>query len=551
LTAIALFAIALAVRAATASVVVFPIPEDTAYYVSVARNLVDGRGLVSDAIWSYGTPPLVFPRPAFEVWLPLPTLLSAAVMSVLGSTFAVAQLVPIVAGAVVAVFAWRIAADVAEELAMPAGRARTFAAGSGLAAGVYLPLVLHSTLPDSTMVFAALALPALWGMARILRRPDATFDAAGAGPLVRLDPRLLALGVLLGLAAWTRNEAAWLGVAWLVVVAWAPALERSDRLRLIAIPAVVAVLVFAPWAIRDWLVFGNPLPGQALGNALSVTGFDIFAWHDPPTLARYLAQGPGFWIGSRIDGFVHDLFSVLLLLGAPVSVIGLVALPWTGRATALRPLLVFSLVTFAVTTLVFPVSTTWGTFLHAAGPIHVLLVLSCLLALDALIVRVGRWRGWTRPVAWLGPALAIFASAAFTLVYIPGFGAQSASVARRYDALAAAFAAMGTPLASAGPVITDFPIWLAAAERVPSLALPNEPPSSVVSLAAAFPGTRYLVIDGDRGIWPATLASAAATAGGSPDAATACFHEVTLATPSDASGADALRDVRVWRVECP
>ena len=35
---------------------------------------VEGRGLVSDALWSYQTPPLVFPRPAFEVWLPLPTL---------------------------------------------------------------------------------------------------------------------------------------------------------------------------------------------------------------------------------------------------------------------------------------------------------------------------------------------------------------------------------------------------------------------------------------------------------------------------------------------
>ena len=46
---------------------------------------------------------------------------------------------------------------------------------------------------------------------------------------------------------------------------------------------------------RDWLVFGNPLPGQAAANALSVTGFDIFAWSDPPTLARYLAVGLGRW----------------------------------------------------------------------------------------------------------------------------------------------------------------------------------------------------------------------------------------------------------------
>ncbi len=50
----------------------------------VARNLLEGRGLVSDALWSFGTPPLVFPRPAFEVWLPLPTFLAAIPMAVLG-----------------------------------------------------------------------------------------------------------------------------------------------------------------------------------------------------------------------------------------------------------------------------------------------------------------------------------------------------------------------------------------------------------------------------------------------------------------------------------
>ena len=44
------FAVALVVRALVASQIVFPKPEDTAYYVDVARNLVEGKGLVSDAI---------------------------------------------------------------------------------------------------------------------------------------------------------------------------------------------------------------------------------------------------------------------------------------------------------------------------------------------------------------------------------------------------------------------------------------------------------------------------------------------------------------------
>src|SRR6266508_3851301 len=92
LSALLVFAVALAVRAWAASQLTFPRPEDVAYYVGVARNLVDGRGLVSDAIWSFQTPPLSFPRPAFEVWLPLPSILAAIPMKLFGPTFAAAQI---------------------------------------------------------------------------------------------------------------------------------------------------------------------------------------------------------------------------------------------------------------------------------------------------------------------------------------------------------------------------------------------------------------------------------------------------------------------------
>src|ERR687892_537697 len=100
---IGIFAVALAVRVYFAAQIVFPKPEDTAYYIGVAQNLLEGRGLVSDALWSYSTPPLVFPRPAFEVWLPLPTFMAVIPMALLGSTFAAAQVSSILVGATVSV----------------------------------------------------------------------------------------------------------------------------------------------------------------------------------------------------------------------------------------------------------------------------------------------------------------------------------------------------------------------------------------------------------------------------------------------------------------
>ncbi len=542
LTALGIFAIAAIVRVIAAAGTVFPRPEDSAYYVGVARNLAEGRGLVSDALWSYGTPPLVFPRPAFEVWLPLPSLLAAIPAALFGGPAPIpllnalrsAQLVTVVLGAILAVLAWRLAADVAEERRLPPGRARVLAIGAGLTTAVYLPLILHSVQPDSTIPFGVLALGACLLATRVLR------DPRGAKAT---DPRLIGLGLLLGLAALTRNEAAWLALAWAWLAWRAAGATRAERLRLIGVVAVVALVVFAPWALRDWQTFGSPLPGQAASNALSVTGFDIFAWRDPPTLSRYLAVGPAALVGMRVDGIVHNLVSVLLLLGLPVSLIGLLALPWQARDRALRPLVLLAAATYLVTSLLFPVATTWGTFLHAAAPVHVLLIISALGALDAGLARLAARMGWERPVAWLGALLAVGWSVLFSLALLPGAGIDTASTAQTYRVLAQQLAAAGQPLDGTTPVITDFPIWMAEAERVPSLALPNEPPGSVADLARHFGARLLVLVSAERGVWPSVLQSG--------DPAAACFHEIAIPTPANPSDAGSIHDVRAWRIACP
>jgi hypothetical protein len=581
------FIVALAVRVWAAGQITFPRPEDVAYYVGVARNLVEGRGLVSDAIWSFGTPPLEFPRPAFEVWLPLPSFLAAIPMALLGTTFAAAQLSSVVVGSIVCVLAWRLAADVAAARVMPVGRARTLALGAGLASAVYLPLVLASAQPDSTMPFAALVLVACLVMNRLLR-PIARADVQGSSPaallawaraVARSRARdVMVLGITIGLAALTRNEALWLGLVWAIVAWWVAGralgagttrpirgissvggpVSQADQTRfgqwwpLVGFVGLMALLVFAPWAWRDWAVFGNPLPGQALANALSLDGRDIFAWQDRPTLERYLAAGVPTLLEFRWTGFVHNFVSVLLFLGVPLSIVGLIGLPaaWRGQSVPasaavdrptsnpLRPLALFSIITFLVATLVFPVSTTWGTFLHAAGAIHVLLVISALLLLDAVIGWVGRRRGWTRPVAWLGPTFAIAGCLLFSGVLLPGEGVASRDTAARYSALAAALRSpsFAMPIdAEPGPIITDFPIWLAEATRHHTLALPNEGADSVRDLARSFdPPARMLVVSEDNGgVWPALII------GGSTGSE--CFQPLDL--PVDG--------VLAYRITCP
>ncbi len=540
------FAVALLVRAWAAAQVPFPIPEDATYYWGVARNLVDGQGLTSNALWSYVTPSrdpatgafeLFFPRPAFEIWLPLPTLLAAIPMLLLGSTsYAATLAVPVLLGAVIPALAWRIGADLAVERGLSPERARTLALGSGLVSAVALPLVLPSALLDSTVPFGVAALAACLLGTRLLREPR--------GAWVR-DPRLLGLGVALGVAALARNEAIWVALGWAALAWWqrpdgrTARESRAVRARLVLVPAVVALIVVAPWLVRQALVFGSPLPGQAITNAWAITGNEIFAWNDPATLAGYLAAGPAAWLGDRVNGFSHNLLSVLTLPGVPVAVVGIAGLPWVIRSRTLRLLLVSAIATFAITTLLFPVQTTWGTYLHAAAPAHVLLIVSGLSALDAGLAWVGRRRRWTRPVAWLGPLFAGAGALLFLGIGVPSYGANAAGTEARYAALTARFAALGDPLDPTVPVIANHPVWVAEANRTRALALPDEPVSSVIEIARAF-GARYLVLDGTLGSWPARLAT-------DPDAR--CLAPVSL--PPAVGASSSATDFTIYRIACP
>jgi hypothetical protein len=359
----------------------------------------------------------------------------------------------------------------------------------------------------------------------------------------RPDGRLIALGLLIGLAALTRSEAIWIGLAWAAMAwFWTPG-SRERRFALIATPAIVAGLVFVPWLVRNAIVFGTPLPGQTISNALFAHDYDVFAYQSQPTLAGYLGQGPAAILGQHLVGIGHDLFNVLVIPAFPVSVIGLLALVWAWRSRALRPLVLVAGLTFATTSLLFPVATTSGTFLHAAGAIYVLLAVGCLVALDGLVVRIGRLRRWTRPVAWIGPGLAMAAILPLCVVSVTGIARQADDVRARYDALPAAMARVGLPLDSDGPVIASNSIWLAESARIPTLALPEESPDAVLALAHRF-GARILIVRDDGGKWPAVLVD------GGP--AALCFLEVPL---SDNSGrkveaGSPLAEIHVFRIVC-
>jgi hypothetical protein len=135
---------------------------------------------------------------------------------------------------------------------------------------VFLPLVLDGASLISEPLFVALELGALLAVLEFRRRPGGVEWA-------------IAAGILAGLAALTRSSGALLAAALLIGVA-----ARPRGLPGAAAFAAAAVLVVAPWTIRNAVVLGTFIPVS------TETGGTLLGTYNPT--ARGAPACTGCWI---------------------------------------------------------------------------------------------------------------------------------------------------------------------------------------------------------------------------------------------------------------
>ncbi|MEA2545947.1 MAG: hypothetical protein QOI09_1220, partial [Chloroflexota bacterium] len=87
---VALFLLALAVRAVLIATFPDPAYPDSYYYVDVARSIAAGHGLSVDFVWIFAEVgnhlpnPAVLPIPSNAHWLPLASLIEAPFIAIFG-----------------------------------------------------------------------------------------------------------------------------------------------------------------------------------------------------------------------------------------------------------------------------------------------------------------------------------------------------------------------------------------------------------------------------------------------------------------------------------
>lgn len=349
-----LFVIAFVVRVAVATLFVEPAYPDALYYANLGRELAAGGGFSVDYIWNFvevgGTLPAEgeLPIPSNAHWMPLAAVIQVPFIWLLGPT-AVASALPFwIIAAATSPLAWFIGRD-----------AGISVAGSAAAALlVAMPAAVSPFLgqPDNFAPYMFLGALALWLCARGLRGHRWSFAAGG---------------LVVGLAFLSRNDGVLLGVPF--ALAFLYDLLRRPRLSRIGWgPALAcaggALLVVAPWLLRQLSVFGSVSPSSAGGRILFITEYrELYSVTSDASLGAFLDQGPGAIIDSRIAGLLDALLIFvtmpLMALLVPLLLVGV----WVSRRSRdFAPWFIYAVTLFAFTALVSAVHVPYGTFIHSA-----------------------------------------------------------------------------------------------------------------------------------------------------------------------------------------
>jgi len=289
--------------------------------------------------------------------------------------------------------------------------------------------------PDNFALMMVLGPLSLWLCSRGARGDKRSFVAGG---------------LVVGLAALARTDAALLGVPF-AIVALRDFWRRPGPvvgLTAAAGCAVMFALVVAPWLVRQATVFGSVLPSASSGRLLWLIDYQqLFSFGDPPTLRGWLAQGLSWVVATRAGGLLSALgMFALLPLGvvlAPFAVIG----AWMRRRdAAFAPFFIYAAVFFAVTALLFPVLVLHGTYLHSAAALVPYAFLLVSAGIAGSVAWAARWRR-----TWDIDRATRFFTYGAVVVGVLAAGLQTMSTTRRWTEVRVIQEALVAPLRDAEP----------------------------------------------------------------------------------------------------
>ena len=398
----ALTLLLLGVKVASMAVVAQPGYTDAYYFTNVASRVAQGSGLTADFIWNYIEAPrfIALPVPSHRFWMPLPALVGAFGMSMVGSVitdFRAAQLAMILIAT-----------------ALPP---LTYAAARGLGAGMLAALGAAAIVGLGGALAPAWVSIDAFGIAALLGTLFFLVFARAAQGSVRWG---LLCGLLVGLLYLARAEAALFGLA----LVWLAGRRRTQGAGVAG--AAVALAIGLAWTIRG-LLLGFPV--DLLARAVLLVRYeDFFALH-PPTLATFLSS-PAEVLGAKVSALVANAntAAITLLLVPLVPIARAVRTRWA--RIDVRAFVGLFLVIYLAQSLVFTEHSTRGSFFHSIAALFPFAVALGASGVDELLraSTQGMHRvTWATAVAAFG-AISVFSLAQWDVDFNTAYRARLAAV---------------------------------------------------------------------------------------------------------------------------
>ena len=486
---ILLYLLALVVRIGL--VILFPDPAypDSYYYVDVARNLAAGHGLNLDFIWIFAevgnripaNP--VLPIPGNAHWLPLASFIQAPFIAVLGPTTIASAIPTVLIGSITAPLTWFIARD--------AGSLRVVGIGAGVLAAIPAAGAVFMAQPENFAILQPLVAATIWLTVRGLKGSTGSYVAAG---------------FLVGLASLARNDGFILGLAVGLVFVWDRARAWLSQGRVAPrLPWRAAfgcfglyLLVMGPWFLRQELTFGSISPTTSGGSALWIR--TIQEWNSitaDPSLSKFLAQGPGPIIGSRVGGLLSAIGNFAVIICSVVLVPFLLIGSWIRRRSIdFGPWFLYAFLVFLGATLLYPLHVPGGAFIHSAVGLEAHAYILSLEGVAAMVM----WIAKRRPAWDPKTAIPLFVTAvvAFVVLTAPlyAFALKGA-----WDESRAPRAALASQMDSLGVAPDDRLLTIDSAGLKyytgrPGIVTPDDPIETIEQVARAY-HPRWLVLEKD------------------------------------------------------
>lgn len=490
-----LFLGAFAVRLLYAVQFKFPPLDDPAYYIQAARSLFSPQPWQISIIWNFQPRFAAVLHPALDYWQPLPAFAIAGSFLIFGQSLWAAQLPSLVAGACLPVFTFWLGR---KTFAFLPDLPETTNYRLSLVAAIFVlanPLLIYqSTFPDSSMLYSALIVAALWLWGD--REKQRWWQAFG-------------FGLLTGLAYLARTPAVFLMLAWLTLILWQFWKKSLDRPRWqnILLAIVGVGLPVSLWSLRNLLVFGFITSPAGLQTIFIFDYQSLFNYQTPVNLQTFLAGGIGQIVGIRLEALGQAWSQGLDFLFFPTVLPAGAGLIWLVIKSK-RILIVFSawysLLLLLGLPLIFGVASINGSYYHSIG--------SSAPCLAVGLIYGGWWvANWVRRRRLLRTSLApiLILLLAILTLFKAIFSLSGAVSVQNNEGQT--FSEISTWLQQhpSAAVITNEPSSLNYAANVSAIRLPANENLEVLSQVASYYHAGYIIITETAGQYPALLDSPA------------------------------------------